>query len=74
MATTSPTVSQPSDGNHPATRLLVLRERDAMLELARTKLGATDFEEVVNEMEQALALPDDECTLVLDTIKTAWRL
>lgn len=60
--------------NHPPTRLLVLRERDLMLELARKKLGATELSEVERELAEALDLPDDEATLVLATIKGAWEL
>jgi hypothetical protein len=59
---------------HPPTRLLVLRERDFMLEAARHKLGPPQLHAVEDEMAAALALPDDEATLVLATIKTAWGL
>jgi hypothetical protein len=59
---------------HPPTRLLVLRERDFMLQLAHEKLPSRELREVTNEMEAALSLPDDEATLVLATIKTAWEL
>jgi hypothetical protein len=59
---------------HPPTRLLVLREKDAMLEAARRKLSPAQLSEVNAEIAQALALPDDEATLVLATIKGAWEL
>jgi hypothetical protein len=62
------------DHEHPPTRLLVLREKDAMLEAARRKLSPAQLSEVVAEITQALALPDDEATLVLATIKGAWEL
>jgi hypothetical protein len=62
------------DHEHPPTRLLVLREKDAMLVAARRKLSPTQLSEVVAEITQALALPDDEATLVLATIKGAWEL
>jgi hypothetical protein len=60
--------------DHPPTRLLVLREKDTMLELARQKLLPLQLESVRAELEAALALPDDEATLVLATIKSAWEL
>lgn len=59
---------------HPPTRLLVLRERDLLSEMARAKLDADKVREVEKELEQALSLPDDEATLVLATIKGAWGL
>jgi hypothetical protein len=59
---------------HPPTRLLVLRERDTLLETARSKLSAAELGEVESELQQALGLPDDEATLVLATIKNAWSL
>jgi hypothetical protein len=59
---------------HPPTRLLVLRERDMLLNTARRQLSAEKFSEVERELAQALALPDDEATLVLATIKGAWGL
>jgi hypothetical protein len=59
---------------HPPTRLLVLREKVAMLEVARRKLSPAQLSEVNAEIAQALALPDDEATLVLATIKGAWEL
>jgi hypothetical protein len=59
---------------HPPTRLLVLRERDLLRETARSQLSAAKFAEVEQELAQALALPDDEATLVLATIKGAWGL
>jgi hypothetical protein len=62
------------DREHPPTRLLVLREKDAMLEAARRKLSPAQLSEVLAEITQALALPDDEATLVLATIKGAWEL
>jgi hypothetical protein len=60
--------------DHPPTRLLVLREKDTMLELAQSKLSPTQLEDVRAELEAALTLPDDEATLVLATIKGAWGL
>lgn len=62
------------DQQHPPTRLLVLREKDAMLEAARRKLSPAQLNEVTAEITQALSLPDDEATLVLATIKGAWEL
>lgn len=59
---------------HPPTRLLVLRERDTLLNSARSTLSATKFSEVEKELAQALEFPDDEATLVLATIKGAWGL
>ena len=59
---------------HPPTRLLVLRERDTLLEAARSTLDPEKVREVEKELEQALSLPDDEATLVLATIKGAWGL
>lgn len=60
--------------DHPPTRLLVLREKDTMLELAREKLSPVQLQSVESELDAALALPDDEATLVLATIKSAWNL
>jgi hypothetical protein len=62
------------DHGHPPTRLLVLREKDAMLEVACRKLTPVQLAEVSSEITQALLLPDDEATLVLATIKGAWDL
>jgi hypothetical protein len=62
------------DPHHPPTRLLVLRERDFMLESARGKLDAGALATVCKEMDDALTFPDDEATLVLATIKAAWDL
>ncbi len=59
---------------HLPTRLLVLRERDFMLQAARRKLPPGTLQLVMEEMDAALALPDDEATLVLATIKSAWQL
>jgi hypothetical protein len=59
---------------HTPTRLLVLRERDTLLHAARSGLSSEKLREVEKELEQALALPDDEATLVLATIKGAWGL
>ncbi len=59
---------------HPPTRLLVLRERDLLLQSARIMLDAEKLREAEKELEQALTLPDDEATLVLATIKGAWGL
>jgi hypothetical protein len=59
---------------HPPTRLLVLREKDAMLEVAKRKLTPAQLGEVSAEIDKALSLPDDEATLVLATIKGAWEI
>jgi hypothetical protein len=59
---------------HPPTRLLVLRERDTLLQAARRTLSSEKLREVEKELEQALSLPDDEATLVLATIQGAWEL
>jgi hypothetical protein len=56
------------------TRLLVLRERDMLLNTARSKLNAAKFGAVERELREALELPDDEATLVLATVKGAWDL
>jgi len=63
-----------ADHEHPPTRLLVLREKDAMLEVAKRQLTAAQLTEVIAEITQALSVPDDEATLVLATIKGAWEL
>lgn len=45
-----------------------------MLDAARATLPPSRLSAVEAEIEQALALPDDEATLVLATIKSAWGL
>jgi len=45
-----------------------------MLGTARQKLSAGQLSAVADEIEAALALPDDEATLVLATIKSVWEI
>jgi hypothetical protein len=45
-----------------------------MLRSAQQRLTPAQLAEVTSEISQALALPDDEATLVLATIKSAWQL
>jgi hypothetical protein len=45
-----------------------------MLESARRKLTPSQLATVCAEIADALLLPDDEATLVLATITSAWEL
>lgn len=60
--------------SHPPTRLLVLRDRDAILAVAKAALSAERLKKLQAELDEALELADDEATLVMASIKAAWRL
>jgi hypothetical protein len=60
--------------SHPPTRLLVLRDREAILTIARAALSAGQLKMLQAELDEALQLADDEATLVMASIKAAWHL
>ena len=52
-----------------------LRDRDAILAEARSSnLRGEQLQVLADELEQALELADDEATLVMANIKSAWGL
>ncbi len=59
---------------HPPTRLLVLRDMDAIVAEAKSKLRGEQLNKLRAELEAALELADDEATLVMASIKTSYGL
>ncbi len=60
--------------SHPPTRLLVLRDRDAILAAAQARLGEPQLKKLRAQLDEALELADDEATLVMASITAAWGL